>query len=173
MLKNCYCTSWYKLNMFVLKYFKSNLQCITHWRESYFCKQFYKESAKIYHHPIPYIHLQVGAWDTLAWPWVHVATPALLSRSSTFVCSHSITATRQGSGCFLSQQRKLHASTIRPSGSGFPDSLQFHSLQSDFLVLHTRLFLGHKLSLLNSYNLNSLFNILLTLSLSMIPILPY
>lgn len=128
MFRNCYCTSWYKLNMFVLKYFKSNLQCITHWRESYFCQQFYKESAEIHHHTVPYTHLRAGAWGTLTWPWVHVATPALLPRGSTFVCSHSVTATRQCSGCFLCQKRKLHAFPVRPSGSGFPDSSQFHSL---------------------------------------------
>ncbi|KAM7076799.1 LOW QUALITY PROTEIN: insulin-like growth factor-binding protein-like 1 [Ciconia maguari] len=28
-----------------------------HWSESYGCKQFYKESAKVCHKPIPYIHL--------------------------------------------------------------------------------------------------------------------
>lgn len=159
--------------MFVLKYFESNLQCITHWRESYFCKQFYKESAKTQ---------SFSTLFTLASGSLGHLNLALSS------CCNTSPAAQREHFCMLpfrhccktmlwlflisaKETSCLYNKTFWLWFSWFqPVSL---TLQWDFLVLHARLDLGHKLSLLNNYNLNFLFNILLVLSLSMIFILPY
>lgn len=73
--------------------------------------------------------LWASAWNTIAWPWLHVLTPSALEHS------YFTVATKQICGCFLYHcERKLHSLTRSPSVPGFPNSSQFHPFCSQVFL---------------------------------------